>query len=150
MTRACPSSLTAQPGSSASTEPEGRAGGAESVATLSAAELGSLRSSRLLSRLATSDAHGQPHVVPVGWHYHEQLGTFDISGRNFAATRKYRNVQANPKAALVIDDVLPPWRPRCVHVQGSAESVPGDPSTGTEALIRLTPSQITSWGLDGD
>ncbi|TYP84906.1 PPOX class F420-dependent oxidoreductase [Blastococcus xanthinilyticus] len=115
---------------------------------MSAAELGFLRSGRLLGRLATSDVHGQPHVVPVGWRYDERLGTFEISGRDFAATRKYRNVVANPRAALVIDDVLPPWRPRCVHVQGPAQAVPADLATGAEALIRLTPAKVTSWGLD--
>jgi pyridoxamine 5'-phosphate oxidase family protein len=116
---------------------------------LTAAELEFLSGARL-GRLATSDASGQPHVVPVGWRYNSELQVFEISGRAFAGTRKYRNVLANPKAALVIDDVLPPWRPRCVHVQGPAEAVPADPAAGREAFIRLTPTKVTSWGLDED
>ena len=120
---------------------------ASRIVRLSPAELGFLRQGRLLGRLATSDDEGQPHVVPVGWSYDEALGTFDISGRDFAATRKYRNVLANPRAALVIDDVLPPWQPRAVHVQGPAQAVPADPATGAPALIRITPTKVTSWGL---
>lgn len=117
---------------------------------LSPAELRYLHSGRLLGRLATSDADGQPHVVPVGWSYDEQTGTFDVSGRNFAATRKYRNVLANPRAALVIDDLLPPWQPRCVHIQGPAQALPADRGAGNEALIRITPTKISSWGLAED
>lgn len=116
---------------------------------LSPAVLRYLHSGRLLGRLATVDAAGQPHVVPVGWSYDESTGAFDISGRDFAATRKYRNVVAHPRAALVIDEVLPPWRPRCVHVQGRAQAVPANPGAG-EALIRITPEKITSWGLEDD
>jgi pyridoxamine 5'-phosphate oxidase family protein len=117
------------------------------VVRLSAAELRYLRSERRLGRLATSGPDGQPHVVPVGWSYDEVSGTFEVSGRQFAATRKYRNVLGNPRAALVVDDVLPPWQPRCVHVQGPARVVPPDPATGAEARIVLTPTKVTSWGL---
>lgn len=126
--------------------PEPAAG--DAPVRLSPAELRYLYSGRLLGRLATVDAAGQPHVVPVGWSYDESTGTFDISGRDFAATRKYRNVVAHPRAALVIDDVLPPWRPRCVHVQGRAQAVPADPDVSGAALIRITPEKITSWGLE--
>ncbi|MGI8613963.1 MAG: PPOX class F420-dependent oxidoreductase, partial [Nocardioidaceae bacterium] len=99
-------------------------------------------------RLATADATGAPHVVPVGWSYNRDLGTIDISGRNFATTRKYRNVQANPRAALVVDDVLPPFRPRCVMVQGPSQALDASRSGGAEAMIRIVPEKITSWGLD--
>ena len=111
------------------------------------AELAYLLGERRLGRLATADAAGQPHVVPVGWSYNAELGTVDVSGRRFASTRKYRNAQANPRAAFVVDDLLPPWRPRCVTVQGLAETVEASP--GGEALIRIHPRTIVSWGLEG-
>ena len=101
-----------------------------------------------LGRLATADATGAPHVVPVGWSYNPDLGTIDITGRNFAATRKYRNVQANPRAAFVVDDVLPPFRPRSVIVRGAAQAIEADDADETEAMIRIVPGKITSWGLD--
>ncbi len=109
------------------------------------AELAYLLDEPRLGRLATADATGAPHVVPVGWSLNLELGTIDISGRNFAATRKYRNVSVNPRAAFVVDDVLPPFRPRSVLVRGRADAIPD--GTGTEALIRIVPETITSWGL---
>ena len=85
-------------------------------------------------------------MVPVGWSYDPDLGTIEVSGRSFARSTKYRNVLANPRAAFVVDDVLPPWRPRCVTVQGTAEAV--EAAAGGEALIRIRPETIVSWGLD--
>ncbi|MEO8750606.1 MAG: pyridoxamine 5'-phosphate oxidase family protein, partial [Allobranchiibius sp.] len=72
---------------------------AKTTAKFSPEELAYLLDERRLGRLATADATGDPHVVPVGWSYNRDIGTIDISGHNFAATRKYRNVQANPRAA---------------------------------------------------
>ena len=109
-------------------------------------ELAYLQGGRRLGRLATADAAGRPHVVPVGWSYNTELGTIDISGHAFAATKKFRNVRANPQAAFVVDDALPPWRPRCVTVQGTAEAI--DAADGGQAMIRVHPEKIVSWGLD--
>ncbi len=122
--------------------------GARNKARFTAAELAYLLGESRLGRLATADAAGAPHVVPVGWIYNRELGTSDISGHNFAATCKYRNVQANPRAAFVVDDVLPPFRPRCVMVQGTPQALDASRSGGTEAMIRIVPDTITSWGLD--
>ena len=121
------------------------------MASFSVVELDYLLGERRLGRLATIDATGQPHVVPVGWRYNPELGTIDVSGRNFAATKKFRNVRANPKVAFVVDDVLPPWRPRSVMVQGHAQALEAPPATGAgggEAMIRIIPNHIVSWGLD--
>ncbi len=85
-------------------------------------ELGYLAGKRL-GRLATIDTGGLPHVVPLGWSYNPALDTIDVGGRDFGRTKKFRNVRANPKVALVIDDVLPPWRPRGVMVRGEAEAL---------------------------
>ncbi len=89
-----------------------------------------------------ADATAAPHVVPVGWSYNPELGTIDISGHNFAATRKYRNVQANQHVAFVVDDVLPPFRPRCVMVQGTAQSLDANRSGGTEAMTASSPRKL--------
>ena len=89
---------------------------------------------RRLGRLATIGADGLPHVVPLGWSYNPALDTIDVGGRDLARTRKFRNVRANPKVALVIDDVLPPWRPRCVMVRGEAEALEEATSADGERL----------------
>lgn len=118
------------------------------TAQFSPAELTYLLGERRLGRLATSDAAGQPHVVPVGWSYNPEHGSIDISGHDFAGNRKYRNTQTNPRAAFVVDDVLPPFHPRCVTIQGIAHALTAGQSDGTEAMIRITPTKITSWGLN--
>jgi pyridoxamine 5'-phosphate oxidase family protein len=119
----------------------------------SKSELDYLTQEGHLGRLATIDSTGLPHVVPLGWTYNPEADTIDIGGRNpdeFAATRKFRNVRANPKVAFVVDDVLPPWRPRAVMVRGDAQAIHDDLGDGSArtALIRITPTDITSWGLD--
>jgi pyridoxamine 5'-phosphate oxidase family protein len=116
------------------------------LAHFTEAELAYLLGERRLGRLATADTDGRPHVVPVGWSYNAELGTIDISGHSFAATKKFRNARANPQAAFVVDDVLPPWRPRCVSVQGDAEAI--EASGDGQAMIRIRPVKIVSWGLD--
>lgn len=123
------------------------------MASFSEAELGYLLGERRLGRLATVDAAGLPHVVPVGWRYNPELGTIDVSGRNLTATKKFRNVRENPKAAFVVDDLVSvsPWRPRSVMVQGSAQAIEATPTAvgpgGGGAMIRVVPEKIVSWGL---
>ncbi len=47
--------------------------------------------------------------------------------------------------AVVIDDVLPPWRPRGIEVRGRAEIV-----QRPEVVIRIHPTRIVSWGLESE
>lgn len=101
-----------------------------------------LTDERRLGRIATIQPDGTPHLVPLGWTFNIELGTIDISGRNFETTHKFRNVQTNDKVAFLVDDVLPPWRPRAVMIQGHAEAI----STGG-GMLRITPIRIISWGL---
>lgn len=106
---------------------------------------------RRLGRLATIDRDGRPHVVPLGWSYNQALDTIDFGGRDFARTKKFRNAKANPKVTLVIDDVLPPWRPRAVMVRGDAETLEEAAGSDGEvlgAIIRIHPVEVLSWGLD--
>lgn len=106
---------------------------------------------RRLGRLATIDENGMPHVVPLGWHYNEELGTIDIGGHDLARSRKFRNARRNPNVALVVDDVLPPWRPRAVLIRGKAETVTGGTDgSGQPAgpIIRLHPTEVLSWGME--
>lgn len=118
----------------------------------SPAELAYLTSERRLARVATADAAGHPQVTPVGmWRYNPDLGTIDVTGHDFATTRKFRNVHANPHAAIVVDDLAStdPWRPRAVVVEGTAQAI-RDRGADTPALIRITPTRIISWGLNHD
>lgn len=121
------------------------------MSAFSAAELAYLDEGNKLGRLATVDSEGAPHVVPVGWNYNPETDTIDVGGRNFAATRKFRNVAADPKVCVIIDDVLPPWQPRAVQVRGhgiALDAATWPDGTPREAIIRITPSRVVSWGLD--
>ena len=108
-------------------------------------ELEYLLGERRLASLATVGRDGTPHVAPVGWSYNEREQTIDIGGRSLERTKKYRDVAATGRAAVVIDDVLPPWRPRGVEVRGRAETV-----ERPVALIRIHPERVISWGLEAD
>ena len=105
-------------------------------------ELRYLLGGRRLARLATVGKDGTPHVTPVGWTYNTELGTIDIGGHDMANTKKYRDVRRTGQAAVVIDEVLPPWRPQGIEVRGRAEAVEGE-----RPLIRIHPERIVSWGL---
>ena len=99
---------------------------------------------RRLGRLATVGKDGTPHVVPVGFRYNAEHDTIDISGRDFARSKKYRDVQRTGRAALVVDDLesVDPWRPRGIEVRGRAEALGGE-----RPLIRIRPDRVVSWGL---
>lgn len=105
-------------------------------------ELSYLRGERRLGRLATVGPDGMPHVAPVRWSYDPESDVVEVGGHEFAATKKYRDVQRTGRAALVVDDVLAPWQPRGVEIRGDAAAVPEpDPH------IRIRPTRIVAWGL---
>jgi nitroimidazol reductase NimA-like FMN-containing flavoprotein (pyridoxamine 5'-phosphate oxidase superfamily) len=65
-------------------------------------------------RLATSSRDAKPHIVPVCYLFHE--GHFYIA--TDYGTKKFKNVDKNPKVALVVDVYKPN---RAVAVEGEAE-----------------------------
>lgn len=107
-----------------------------------------------LGRLATAGADHRPHVVPTSFRYNAELGTVDVGGHHVATTKKYRDVQANGWAALVVDDLVSvdPWTPRMLEIRGRAEAVPaGGESLGRgfgAAFIRIHPTKVNSFGID--
>lgn len=113
------------------------------MSVFTAAELTYLTSERRLARLATVDGKGQPHVTPVGWSLADDDTVIEIGGHDLAATKKFRDVARTGRAAVIIDDVLPPWQPRAVEVRGRAEAV-----EGARPHIRIHPERVVSWGLD--
>ena len=117
------------------------------------AEIEYLQSQRL-GRLATIDEKGDLHVVPVGFRYNSDQDTIDIGGHNIAPTKKYRDALKHGRVAFVVDDVLPPWRPRMVEVRGTVQ---GLPEGGKEimkdfspAILRITPTYIVSLGVNDE
>lgn len=119
-----------------------------------------LRSQRL-ARIGTAAAGAsttggsiQPDVVPVGFDFDGQY--FYVSGMNLIKSTKYKNVQKNPKVALVIDDLnsVNPWEPRGIRVYGTADIVTrqGGYMQQTDhpsaTYIRIKPLKKWSWGIE--
>jgi pyridoxamine 5'-phosphate oxidase family protein len=123
---------------------EERPDAARAPSAFTEGELAFLHGERRLARIATVGPDGTPHVVPVGWTHNVELDTIDVGGYDFAATKKYRDVARTGRAAIVIDEVLPPWQPRGVEVRGRAEAL-----SGLQPMIRIHPERIVSWGLEG-
>ena len=113
-------------------------------------ELEYLRSQRL-ARMATADPGGQPHVMPVGFRVSADAAAIEVGGRNFGQTKKYRDLRANPRVAIVIDDIasVTPWRPRGVEIRGTAvlHSGGGGPVPSGQPWAQIMPERIVSWGI---
>ncbi|WP_434598743.1 PPOX class F420-dependent oxidoreductase [Streptomyces sp. A5-4] len=105
-----------------------------------------------LGRMATVDAKGQPQANPVGF-FPQDDGTILVGGHALGTTKKWRNLQANTKVALVVDDIVSfqPWAVRGVDIRGEAELLTGPHELGphfSDEIIRIHPNKIHSWGLD--
>ena len=107
------------------------------------AEIDYLRTQPLM-RFATASTAGRPDVAPVVF----ELDGDDIvtSGFDIAKTVRYRNVAANPRATVVIDDLasMNPWSPRGIKIIGSCVVESAD---GGERF-RITPEVIISWAIN--
>ena len=116
-------------------------------------EIAYLQSQRL-GRLATVSEKGEPHVVPVGFRYNPEQDSIDIGGHNIVPTKKYRDAVRYGRVAFVVDDVLPPWKPRMIEVRGTVEGLPEGGKEILEAfspeILRITPTRIISFGLNSD
>ena len=100
------------------------------------------------------DANGAPQNNPVG-AFLDETGDIIIGGAAMGSTRKFRNVKANGQVALVVDDLVSrdPWTVRGLEVRGTAVALehvdPPMPFMSRE-IIRITPTWVTSWGVDAE
>jgi PPOX class probable F420-dependent enzyme len=124
-----------------------------------------------VARLATADAHGHPHVVPVcfAWDGRRFVTPLDEKPKRVGdhALRRVRNIEERHKAALVIDYYDDDWsRLGYLLAQGRADILP--PTSADHGrllallrdrypqyqamtlearpLLTVTPTRITSWG----
>ena len=115
------------------------------MAVFTDAELDYL-STQPLARIATASATGVPDVAAVGFGVDGD--TLVTGGFDITKTVRYRNLLANPRATIVVDDLasVDPWAPRGVKVRGAAtlEEVTGG------MRIRIVPEVIWSWHLNQD
>ena len=113
------------------------------MAAFTQREVDYLRSQPLM-RFASASPTGRPDVAAVVF----EVDGDDIvtAGFDIAKTVRYRNVQANPRAAVVVDDLaaVEPWTPRGIKVRGRVR-IEGDDSG---QRFRITPEVIWSWGIN--
>ncbi|MER6514814.1 PPOX class F420-dependent oxidoreductase [Nonomuraea sp. NPDC001636] len=109
-----------------------------------------------LGRLATLGPDGSPHSQPVAIWFDPATETVQIGGPELSKSRKYKNVLADPRVSLVIDDQSPTPNAlgqtgRGIELRGHAEIVfldpPLHPAFDHEAL-RIRPHRIVAWNLE--
>ena len=120
------------------------------------AELDYLRTGTL-ARIATVGPDGQPHIVPVTFHFNDDEDAVDVGGIGFGGSKKWRDALRNPKVTFVLDES---WGSgaKAIEIRGTAEThdTGGDsihprfPNFAPE-FLRIRPRRVVSWGLgDGD
>ena len=107
---------------------------------------------RRVARLATADATGRPHVVPVCYALDgENLYiTIDQKPKRGARLRRLSNIRRNPKVALVADRYDDDWRRLgWVMVEGRADVLEtGDEHDRAQALLRARYRQLEDMRID--
>lgn len=124
-----------------------------------------------IGRLATADAEGRPHVVPVCFALVDDHIVTPIDEKPQRVSpgelRRSRDVSENPRVALLVDHYTDEWSQLgWVQVRGTAtlrapdedSHVPGiealrrkydqyaDHDLETRPLIRIAPGSVRSWG----
>lgn len=111
---------------------------------------------RELGRLATVGPSGAPQNHPVTFFVHDS--TVDIGGPELAASQKFRNIEADPRVSLVVDDNAPEpvgpggQRGRGVEIRGTVEilELPEPLLEGfSRHVLRIHPRRILAWNVDG-
>lgn len=124
-----------------------------------------------IGRLATADAEGQPHVVPVCFAVvgDDLVTPIDEKPKRVGpeSLRRSRDIHENPYVALLVDHYTPDWaRLGWVQVRGTAAvcspTAPIHPAAVTalrrkydqyashdldaRPIIRVEPTAVRSWG----
>jgi PPOX class probable F420-dependent enzyme len=101
----------------------------------------------VVGRLATAGADGEPHVVPLCFARIGDCVYFiaDDKPKRHGPKRlkRLRNLGANPRAALLVDDYADDWqRLACLllHLDAAVVSDPGEYAAGLRALRARYPA----------
>jgi len=130
-----------------------------------------IRTSRV-ARMATVDAAGCPHIVPICYAYDGSrlYSAVDEKPKRVEANmlRRLVNIRGNPRICLIIDEYDEDWRRlRFIIIHGIAEIEPAGEehkravnmlrrkypqyrtmnlAEGVNPVIAITPTKIVSWG----
>ena len=124
-----------------------------------------------VGRLATSDANGAPHVIPVCYALLDGMiySVLDQKPKRASLTRlrRVRNILANPQVSLVVDHYEGNWeRLWYILISGTAELLEDGAerpaaiqvlrekyaqyrlmNIGPNPVIKIAPSHVVSWGF---
>ena len=125
-----------------------------------------------VARLATADGNGRPSVIPICYAFDGEkvYSPIDEKPKRVAAgmLKRVRNIEANPRVSLVIDDYSDDWSELVyVQISGVADMIdPGqiEHSQAVELLrekypqyramaiddrpiLKITPSRIKRWAM---
>ena len=128
-----------------------------------------------VARLATADADGRPHVIPVCFAYDGRAIYIVLDQKpktvELSRLRRVRNILANPQASLVVDHWDEDWQAlRYILASCWAELLAGEEDEAAEAVallrvkyrqyremelegnpvIKLTPQRFTAWSFSGE
>jgi PPOX class probable F420-dependent enzyme len=109
--------------------------------------------SQRVAHLATANANGRPHVVPVCFAYLEGriYIAIDEKPKRSLRLKRLRNIDENPQVALVLDRYDEDWsRLAWVLVQGTASVLDAGPEHGRAlAALREKYPQYRAMALEG-
>ena len=93
-----------------------------------------------VARLATADAGGRPHVVPIVFALAGDTiySAVDAKPKRTRSLRRLANVEANPRVAVLVDHYEDDWDALWwVRADGTGRVVAADEPEGRAALARL-------------
>ncbi len=108
-----------------------------------------------LGRLATIGPDGAPQAHPVAFWVDLDTGVIKIGGPELSRSQKYRNVRADPRVSLVVDDQSTTANPigqtgRGIEIRGVVEIVdtkePLVPGFSPETF-HIHPHRIVRWNI---
>ncbi len=99
---------------------------------------------------------GSPQVHPVAFWVDPDGDLLEIGGPDLARSQKFRNVTADPRVSLVVDDQSATPNPlgqtgRGVELRGGIEIVRRDPPLAfgfSPETLLLRPHRIISWNIE--
>lgn len=109
-----------------------------------------------LGRLATIGPTGAPQNHPVTYRVNAENGTIDVGGPDLSSSRKYRNIQADPRVSLVVDDTAPEpvgpdgQRGRGLEIRGTVEILRLERPLidgFSNDVLRIHPRRILAWNV---
>ena len=104
-----------------------------------------------VARLATADAGGAPHLVPITFAVEGDRVYFTVDGKpkSSARLRRLRNIEQNPQVSLLIDEYDEDWeRLWWVRADGRARILT-EGLAGPHGLLRARYAQYADVAMDG-